>query len=393
MLEDLGRLPLAFCAIAVFSAGATGIAAQRTWIVDFYNGAGADFTDLPPAVAAASPRDFIRVRRGVYSGFATDKPLKILGSGAGVGQISVAGLNAGESFVMSGLFGPASLRLINNSGRVHIQNWSESTASPFNLGEIRDCHLVSFTGCALRNGLMCLNSTVVLANSTVEGFGGVGTPTISTPGLRIAGSRVYISMSAVRGHDSYPPCRYCQQDTTATPGIVSTRSTVHLGRGSSVVGGTASPRQAGGIASNPGIVADNTELFLDPEAYIVGSLGAPAIASDRPPVFGHRPGLAASGAPPGGRIDVTVSSLAGSVVAVAASRPGLPIYPTPLGDIALDPYSAVLIGLGICDNSGTWMTFITVPPDPTIAASPFAIQGMASMPDARLSLPAFVVLW
>ena len=42
-------------------AWATVGQAQRTWVVDGAGGPGADFADVPPAIAAAAPGDTLRV--------------------------------------------------------------------------------------------------------------------------------------------------------------------------------------------------------------------------------------------------------------------------------------------------------------------------------------------
>ena len=61
---------------------ASPLCAQRTWIVDANNGPGTDFTDLPPALAAASSGDTLIVRPGNYQGGTTAKALRILGTAA-----------------------------------------------------------------------------------------------------------------------------------------------------------------------------------------------------------------------------------------------------------------------------------------------------------------------
>ena len=60
--------------------GVSGFAtAQNTWIVDAASGPGANFTDLPVAVAAAADGDEILVRAGVYGMTTVTKALRITG--------------------------------------------------------------------------------------------------------------------------------------------------------------------------------------------------------------------------------------------------------------------------------------------------------------------------
>ncbi|MCI0589215.1 MAG: hypothetical protein L0323_20560 [Planctomycetes bacterium] len=55
---------------------------QTTWVVDDSGGPGVDFTDIPPAIAAASDGDALLVGPGTYSHFVLiGKSLRILGSG------------------------------------------------------------------------------------------------------------------------------------------------------------------------------------------------------------------------------------------------------------------------------------------------------------------------
>ena len=77
-------------------------------VVDAAGGAGAAFTDLPAAVAAAAPGDTVLVRSGAYSPFTLDgKGLFVLAdTGADVaidGTVAVRNLPAGQSVMLRGL--------------------------------------------------------------------------------------------------------------------------------------------------------------------------------------------------------------------------------------------------------------------------------------------------
>lgn len=97
------RSALAALALAALSP------AQNTIVVDA--AAGGDFTDIPPAVAAAGDGDVILVRAGTYSLFTVDgKALAIVGA-AGVqvgdagtlGSVTVSNLPAGRDLVLADL--------------------------------------------------------------------------------------------------------------------------------------------------------------------------------------------------------------------------------------------------------------------------------------------------
>jgi hypothetical protein len=87
---------------------ATGLAsAQTTWVVDDDPGPGVDFTDLPPAVAAAGIWDTIVVRDGLYSSTVVDRGVRIVGEGASASWIlwdlTVRDVPAGQLVVIAGL--------------------------------------------------------------------------------------------------------------------------------------------------------------------------------------------------------------------------------------------------------------------------------------------------
>ncbi|HKB15810.1 MAG TPA: hypothetical protein VKF62_07080 [Planctomycetota bacterium] len=65
---------------------------QQTWVVDDNPGPGVDFTDIPPAIAAAADGDILLVQPGTYTHFTlSGKGLRILGSGATSSVVSSPG--------------------------------------------------------------------------------------------------------------------------------------------------------------------------------------------------------------------------------------------------------------------------------------------------------------
>jgi hypothetical protein len=93
---------LAFCAHA----------AADTLVVDDDGGPGVDFTDIPPAVAAANAGDLVLVLPGSYSGFTVGVGLTILGTaGVSVGEIVIDGASAPGPIVLASLAGgPVTVR-------------------------------------------------------------------------------------------------------------------------------------------------------------------------------------------------------------------------------------------------------------------------------------------
>ncbi|MCE9596280.1 MAG: hypothetical protein K8S98_18975 [Planctomycetes bacterium] len=91
---------IAFAVTACLSS----LASAGTFVVDAA-GSG-NFTDLPPAIAAASPGDVLLVLPGVYSGFTLDKRLVILGQGPAVkvnGPVNVQNIAVGATTALARL--------------------------------------------------------------------------------------------------------------------------------------------------------------------------------------------------------------------------------------------------------------------------------------------------
>jgi len=113
------------------------LCAQTTWIVDAGGGPGAQFADLPSAVAAAADGDTIVVREGPFgegaTPFVTDKGLTIVGEGGfvpiggnGSNRYRIENLPAGSVFRMVGFSRPTDGALWfdvqNCQGAVHFES-------------------------------------------------------------------------------------------------------------------------------------------------------------------------------------------------------------------------------------------------------------------------------
>jgi hypothetical protein len=94
-------------ATALLGAWASDANAGKTWRVDDDGGPGVDFTDIQPAIDAASAGDFILIAPGTYQGFTLDKGLSLVGppdrSCVVRTALEVAGLAAAERAVLSGM--------------------------------------------------------------------------------------------------------------------------------------------------------------------------------------------------------------------------------------------------------------------------------------------------
>jgi hypothetical protein len=97
--KQTNRLLLGAVSLATLCLGARA----DTIVVDQSNGAGADFVDLPQAIASASHNDLLLVRSGSYSGFTTAKGIRILGLESNVevsGPCVIQNLHSSRKFVL-----------------------------------------------------------------------------------------------------------------------------------------------------------------------------------------------------------------------------------------------------------------------------------------------------
>ena len=100
----------------------TAVASADVILVDQSGAPDADYTDLPPALAAAQHNDLILVRAGYYSGFSTGKGVRILGIEDDVnvnGEVKIDSLMGGRKFAMSLVYAN-SLKVLNCQGHVSL---------------------------------------------------------------------------------------------------------------------------------------------------------------------------------------------------------------------------------------------------------------------------------
>ena len=194
----------------------TTLAAQRTWVVDRLNRPGTDFTDLPPAAAAAQDGDILQVRGDslVYAAFTTSKGLTVLGHNAVIqvapGQpLVVTNLPPGRRFVLQGvsfrlpsvLHAEPLVRASNCLGLLAIEECSVL----INRGpalDLANCAAVTVRDAQLFGApaVLARNSTLSLSGSRVDG--GAASTVLqvpATPALVLESCALQVGASAVRG--------------------------------------------------------------------------------------------------------------------------------------------------------------------------------------------------
>ena len=378
----MSMLPISLMfAVTVLSSAA--IAQGRTWIVDASNGPGTDFTDLPPAVAAASDGDVLVVRAGTYGAFATNKGLRVLGASAANRPIvastvpnryaiDVSGLGAGKTFAMKGIrtaphTDSFALRLSGNAGRVHLESIGPAVAS-FESVTIANCQEVTihdYTGAATSQ-VSVTDSQLVLSRANLRGRDS-RSPIFATGGLAAVNSSLWLLDCALRGGDGDPQAGSFFQPAA---GLGASSCTIWLAPTTTIAAGTSLHPRPGPTSA---IVASSSAIEIDPAVVLIPFLGAPPIAFAA--VVTHRLArLDSPGASVGGTLSATLRSGAGDAYLLAFGLPGDPLG-TPLGSVFLDVTAFVTVAIGTQAANGTTTFSFGIPNDPSLRGASFAWQG------------------
>jgi hypothetical protein len=224
-----------------------GTALSATWIVDETGGPGVNFTDIPPALAAASPGDVVIVHGGTYSGFTLDKGVVLMGEGIpkptlGTNSAIINDVQAGETAVMSGIKMYSCL-IRQCQGKVMVDYCD--------MGQVTSDAAVSISNCSLVNlcrthalgapqsygtGLKITDSTVVVSQCGFTGSTGKDSTSYGDgkngyPGVNATLSSLYfLASSAYGGHGgkAYQDDFKIFDGGDGAPGILMANCTLHL---------------------------------------------------------------------------------------------------------------------------------------------------------------------
>ncbi|MEZ5963328.1 MAG: hypothetical protein R3F56_05710 [Planctomycetota bacterium] len=323
-------------------ATAAALSAQRTWIVDAAGGPGVDFTDLPPAVAAAVDGDAIEVRRRGATAYQTahvSKALRIVGVGSAVplqgAPLTMHDVGVGKTCVVAGFDGPAGQVLItarNCAGTV-VLRWLGGLASGVSL-QIFDCAQVAIEESRLEGArseaLFIARSTIVCTGCSVVGLDTL-TPTASAAlGIQAVDTYLTLNQTVVAGGRNL-----------ATPSLSA--AALRAFAGLSVATGRSWLAGGGPLACE--VLPNYVSLLVqDPATLLTGSLG-PGLTM----VSAQVPSLTVTNNPP--RTAAQYRGSAQDTVAVVAGLPHAPT-PTPFGSVWFDPAGAVLLGVVVANTIG-----------------------------------------
>jgi hypothetical protein len=181
---------------------------SQVWTVDASGGPGADFNDLPPAIAAASAGDVLLIRSGNYSAAQLGVGLTLQAdedANVQVAGLRVESVPAGQHVVIAGLTSPSFAWISSCDGMVWIEDCRFAPPAAQDDGDfeaavhVQDCadvvlvdtvgigrdlnQVSSFAAPEPTPGLLVSNSAVHVFQCTFEGGDGGWLETPSGPGI------------------------------------------------------------------------------------------------------------------------------------------------------------------------------------------------------------------
>jgi hypothetical protein len=357
-------MPNQFSAALTTFLLASMIAAQRPVVT--VGGPSPDYADLPQAVAAAAPGSIVEVWPGAYTGFTSQKALRIVLYGATVSPplgsnyaIRVQNVVGADPFVIKG-FG--SQILSGAIGAMRVSN----TLAPIIVES------VTMVGGPFQVALDVFNTGAVhIARSILVG----------SPGLQAQFANLLCNENVIgNGLGAGAVVSDASLDSSRTiytgngqPGLRVFDSVVRLASdgtgGMLVLGAPVVPVSA--------FEAFDSAIYWQPSQFLLSPAnGAPAFQSQvSTQQLEEVPMLNAGPAPMGGvaTVRMTMASPALGMIAIGQLRP----TPIVLGAIGIytDPQSYVLAASGVVDQSGLIIQY-TVPNNPLLRGGVYCFQGI-----------------
>lgn len=372
-------------------------AAASTWIVDDDGGVGVNFTDLPPAIAAAQPGDVLLVRAGTYSGFACTKALRILGEpGVHCSGVSTwSGSSSGSVGVLTDfVFDTTGMLTVSNcQGPMVLQRFEGSL-------KIDASSDVRMLDSSTRVRLVVTGSRLELARTSCLGYspGNSTQPSDGYPALSVISGFAHIALSDLRGGDG-GDLKYDPSSTwppgTGGPGLQL------LANGTAVVVGTPNHLIQGGDAgedptllfcgeggNGADVASFGGNLWHSGVTFLGGSSLHPACANGQPivgsnvAVVPEDPSLELLGATtPGATITFRVRGPAGSNATIRLGRTPI-VAADGLAQIEQLTQKLRVLNVGVIPASGQADRNFTLPVvQPGLL---FVAQAELTLPDTTL---------
>ncbi len=247
-------LPFVFAATLASAQG-------KLWIVDQAGGPGTDFTDIQPAVDAASDGDTILLRTGspAYPAFTIDGKSLVVTEDAGesirTGDVLVRNVAASQSVTLRGM-DTSTLRIELAEGPVLVEDVGQGALIGFCIFGGSNAGKVEVHG----------SDAVVFSRCIFEAKGGV---TAGFEGVRITGSTVHMYETSARG--SHPSGT---DSAKGGDGVAVFNSFLFASGGAfeGACGGDAGLCAGSGGAGGAGLRIFNSQVFLL-ETELAGGLG------------------------------------------------------------------------------------------------------------------------
>ncbi len=342
------------CSLLALCAPAITAPAQQTWIVDSQNRPGTQFTDIQPAVDAATPGDRIVVRDGSYSTATVGKGVWIDGQPGAVistplvgPALVVSNLPAGQtcrvSSLVAGTLGTR-VEVISCAGTVHIEDFG-SAGLPGRILDTTDSARISLARCGGTTpaAIRITRSNVNVTQCTLEGFDSqLLLPGPSSPAVDLIAGTAELSDTVATGGDglwgSTPWYGY-----SGSPAVkVGSGARVRVTGDSSLAGGWDP-------YTNVRAVEGAGSAWIDPRVVVQGALSTGVVTTV--------PSLALTAAQVGGTSNATLQSEPGRAWVAAVGLAAAP-QPTPWqSDWWLAPGTATVARSGVTDPATGNATF------------------------------------
>jgi hypothetical protein len=392
---------------AAVGALCVSCAAQQLWKVSNQGLHGAHFTDIPAAVAAASPGDEIWVYYDTlgpspfnrFTAPIITKPLKIhafaVGPGSGPTTVTVegawflSGIPAGQQVVISNVFLPTTVAsptpaiiAADCQGEVLLENVKlQGVGLPVYV-HFQRCNRVVLRGCEFTlsgSPITAIDSSLLLSTTLVTHAGPVPTfPSgysypMTTEGIGILNSTVTCVGSIVRGANlSLNGGPYASR-----PAVVVYSGVLRVGPVTVLRGGVTSTQPtmyAQGVAVVPGVGA----LHQDPRSTIVNPPSSPPIVTETMDAVYHDWVVANE------VFHVTVAGPPNGFALLALGE-WLPGGQSPFGPLDLDPLTVVPVELVPLNATGGFYQWTLSCPIGAPVAKPFALQALTLAPGGALA--------
>ncbi|MBK9387876.1 MAG: hypothetical protein IPN34_23920 [Planctomycetes bacterium] len=361
------RLPAALLAwIFTVTSAALG---QRTWIVDASNPPGTDFTNLPPALLAASDGDTILVRSGVYDPAVTSRGVTLLGFGATIVARPIGGSGLERALLVDGL--PHGHRFVMRGFQL------QGPATNQHAAEIRSCagvvvlaNVHASPGQGDAHSLRISESAdVSVLHSTLSG------------GLRASGSRVWLRDTHVYG--PIAQSRFGSLRNYAQPACVGSQSEISVCGGSLIGGhgliGLAPDQSAMQLEDCTTRLATGSGLFLRTGSYagtltfVISANGGTldldpsiplSIGGNSTVSLRRVPAMNAAPTSIGSVLSLDLYAVPGDAFQIFLGLRADPIALGAFGTLWIEPSALFVVGSGTLDAFGSTSRGILVPNDP-----------------------------